>query len=583
MHWLNWTIVVAYLSYIVWYGLRMSRGTKAIDGYFLANRSLPWWVAGLSVMATQLSAITMIGTTGQGATDGLRFIQFYFGLPLAMVLVGVTLVPFFYRANVYTAYEYLEQRFDAKTRSLTAFLFLISRGMSCGTILAAPAVVFAAVFGWPIGLSVAIMGVPTVLYTILGGVQAVTWADVKQMVLVVTAITAVIIVVLIKLPVSPDAALRIAGAVGRMQAFDFSFDIRQQYTFWSGVIGGTFLMMSYFGTDQSQVQRFLTAKSVNEARNSLLISAYWKIPLQAGVLLIGVLVFVFYLFVKPPMLFNPTHDKRVREVEPAQYQALASQYSSALATRDAAARGVASADNENSRQAFRSAENRVEGVRTQALSLAEKVTGESSKDVNYIIPHFVLFDLPVGLTGIFIAAVMAAAMSAVAAELNSLATASTIDFYRRWVRPSAPDAAYLTFSKYATAVWGVFACIVATYAVSLGSLIEVVNRFGSFFYGSILGVFLLAMIPRSKAAGAFFGLISGMVVVGIVNFGDPSVAFLWHNVIGAVTVVAVGLAISALGGAGTGGGRPAPTAPPPSPAPWPPTSSLRAEPPQAPR
>src|SRR5688572_21080969 len=247
MHPLNWAVVIAYLLYVVIDGLRRSRGTKGIEGYFLANRNLPWWAVGLSVMATQLSAVTMIGTTGQGATDGLRFVQFYFGLPLAMVILGVTLVPFLHGAKVYTAYEYLEKRFDAKTRSLTAFLFLMSRGMSCGTILAAPAVVFSSIFGWPIAYSVAIMGVPTVIYTIMGGVQAVTWADVKQMVLVVTAVTAVIVVILIRLPVSPDAALTIAGSAGRLQAFDFRFDITQQYTFWSGLIGGTFLMMSYFG------------------------------------------------------------------------------------------------------------------------------------------------------------------------------------------------------------------------------------------------------------------------------------------------------------------------------------------------
>ena len=545
MHALDWAIIVVYLAYVGIDGIRRTRRYTEIEGYLLANRSLPWWAVGLSVMATQLSAVTMIGTTAQGATDGLRFVQFYFGLPLAMVIIGVTLVPFLHGAKVYTAYEYLERRFDAKTRSLTAFLFLVSRGMSCGTILAAPAVVFASVFGWPIGLSVAIMGVPTVLYTVLGGVQAVTWADVKQMVLVVTAIVAVITVALLKLPVSPDTALRIAGSVGRLRALDFHFDITQQYTFWSGVIGGTFLMMSYFGTDQSQVQRFLTAKSVDEARSSLLISAYWKIPLQAAVLLVGVLVFVFYLFEKPPMLFNPAHDRRVREAEPAKYQALAAQYGAALAERDAAARGIAAHDAAATRDAFRSAETRVEGVRTEALALAERVTGEPSKDVNYIIPHFVLFDLPVGLTGIFIAAVMAAAMSAVAAELNSLATASVIDFYRRWVRPEAPDAEYLRASKIATAFWGVFACVIATYAVSLGSLIEVVNRFGSFFYGSILGVFLLAMIPRARALGAFVGLIAGMSAVGAVNFGRPDVAFLWHNVIGAVVVVAVGMLISA--------------------------------------
>jgi solute:Na+ symporter, SSS family len=549
VHSLDWAIVIAYLAYVGIDGIRRTKRSTEIEGYLMANRSLPWWAVGLSVMATQLSAVTMIGTTGQGATDGLRFIQFYFGLPLAMVILGVTLVPFLHRARVFTAYEFLERRFDAKTRSLTAFLFLMSRGMSCGAILAAPAVVFSSIFGWPVGWSVAIMGVPTVIYTILGGVEAVTWADVKQMVLVVTAITAVIAVVLFKLPVAPDEALRIAGSVGRLQAFDFSFDITKTYTFWSGLIGGTFLMMSYFGTDQSQVQRYLTAKSVDQARSSLLISAYWKIPLQAGVLLIGVLVFVYYLFQPQPMLFNPTHDRRVREAQPASYQALATQFGTALAQRDTAARGIAARDEAGTRDAFRAAEKRVEDVRTEALALAQRVTGESSRDVNYIIPHFVLFDLPIGLTGIFIAAVMAAAMSAVAAELNSLATASVIDFYRRWLKPNAPDATYLRASKIATMIWGVFACIIAAYAANLGSLIEVVNRFGSFFYGSILGVFLLAMVPRSRALGAFVGLIAGMAAVAAVNFGSPAVSFLWHNVIGAVTVVVVGLLLSLFSGA----------------------------------
>jgi solute:Na+ symporter, SSS family len=358
--------------------------------------------------------------------------------------------------------------------------------------------------------------------------------------------------------VSPDQALHVAGAVGRLRVFDFSFDVTQTYTFWSGLIGGMFLMLAYFGTDQSQVQRFLTAKSVNEARSSLLISAYWKIPLQAGVLLVGVLVFVYYLFQPQPMLFNPTHDRRVREAEPASYQALASRFGQALAQRDTAARGIAARDEQGTRDAFRAAETRVEGVRTEALALAERVTGEQSKDVNYIIPHFVLFDLPVGLTGIFIAAVMAAAMSAVAAELNSLATASVIDFYRRWLRPNAPDETYLRASKIATMIWGLFACVIATYAVSLGSLIEVVNRFGSFFYGSILGVFLLAMIPRSRAMGAFIGIIAGMTAVGAITFGRPDIAFLWLNVVGAVTVVIVGLVVSAFQrqAGGAGGRRP---------------------------
>src|SRR3954469_6946102 len=265
MHWVNWVIVVAWLAYVAIDGLRRARGTDHIEGYFLASRSLPWWAVGLSVMATQLSAVTMIGTTGQGAVDGMRFVQFYFGLPLAMVILGVTIVPLIRGAKVFTAYEYLERRFDAKTRSLTAFLFLLSRATSCGAIISAPAVVFSAVFGWPIGWGVALIGIPTIVYTMGGGVAAIAWVDVKQMFLIVGSLVAVVITLLVQIPVSPNQALHIAGAAGRLRAFDFSFNLTNTYTFWSGLIGGTFLMLAFFGTDQRQVQLFVVARQVGEA------------------------------------------------------------------------------------------------------------------------------------------------------------------------------------------------------------------------------------------------------------------------------------------------------------------------------
>jgi SSS family transporter len=550
---LDWVIIAVYLVYVLVDGARRAKGTREIEGYFLANRSLPWWAVGLSVMATQLSAITLIGTTGQGAVDGLRFVQFYFGLPLAMVILGVTLVPFLHGAKVFTAYEYLERRFDARTRSVTSFLFLVARGMSCGTIIAAPAVVFSAMFGWSVLWSVALMGIPTVIYTMIGGVQAVTWVDVKQIGLIVFAVIAVIVTLFVQLPVAPDHALALAGATGRLRAFDFSFDLTNDFTFWSGLIGGTFLMLSYFGTDQSQVQRYITAKSVDQARTSLLMSAYWKIPLQALILLMGVLVFVFFVFQRPPLLFNPAQEQAVRAAEPAAYEMLDERYRTALQARASAARAVVTAGDGEDRaasvaslEAFKAREADVGALRTEALGLARRVSGTSAQDVNYVMPYFVLHFLPVGLVGIFVAAVLAAAMSSIAAELNSLATVTVIDFYRRWVRPEAPDAHYLLVSKAATGVWGLFACVVATFAATLGSLIVVVNRFGSFFYGSILGVFLLALIPRARATGAFFGLLAGMASVGAVAFAAPSISWLWHNVIGAMTVVAVGLALSAL-------------------------------------
>jgi Na+/proline symporter len=372
------------------------------------------------------------------------------------------------------------------------------------------------------------------------------------MVLIVFALLAIVVVLLLQIPVSPDDALRVAGAAGRLRTFDFSFDLSNTYTFWSGIIGGLFLMLSYFGTDQSQVQRWLTAPTNDDARTSLLMSAYWKIPLQALVLLIGVLVFVFYLFRPPPLLFNPAHESAARASAGAEYGALETRFGEAWSVREAAARQLAGATSDDgagqaAAEQLRASEAQIGEVRGEALALAERVTGEAPRDVNYIIPHFVLNYLPLGMAGIFIAAVMAAAMSSIAAELNSLSTATVIDFYRRWVRPVASDAHFLNVSRIVTALWGLVACAVATYAVSLGSLIEVVNRFGSFFYGSILGVFLLAMIPFARAWAAVIGLIAGMSTVAAVTFLAPEISFLWHNVIGALAVVSVGVLVSGAG------------------------------------
>jgi len=550
MHWIDWLLVAGYTGYVVWDGLRRTKDTDRMEGFLLANRSLPWWVVGLSVMATQLSAITLVGTTGQGATDGLRFIQFYLGLPVAMLILSVTLVPLLHNARVFTAYEYLERRFDGRTRTLTSLLFLCSRAMATGVVISAPAVILSALFGWSMGWSVAFVGVPAVIYASLGGVQAVAWADVKQVIMIVFGLAAIAVVLVLRMPdgVGLTGALKVAGATGHLKPFDFRFSLTETYTFWSGLLGGTFLMMSYFGTDQSQVQRYLAARSVNEARSSLFMSAYWKIPLQALVLLIGVLIFSFYTFSPPPLLFNPAHDSAVRASDRGgEYAQLEENFRSALAERRAAAQAVARSSREGAvgaRAAFVVSETRVEDLRGAALTLAGEVTDENPRDVNYVISAFVFNELPIGLPGLFIAAVLAAAMSTIAAELNSLATASVIDIYRRRLRPREGERHYLRASKIATAFWGAFACVVAVYASRIGSLIEVVNRFGSFFYGSILGVFLLALIGRGERRGAFYGLIAGMVTVGCVSYAAPSVSFLWHNVIGASTVVLVGLALS---------------------------------------
>src|SRR5688500_18212927 len=324
MHWIDWTILVGFTAWIVFDGLQRTKDSHEIEGYFLANRSIPWWAAGLSVMATQLSAITMIGTTGQGYNDGMRFIQFYYGLPVAMIILPFTLVPFFSRSGVYTAYEYLERRFDGKTRSFTSLLFLLSRGMSVGAVVSAPAVVLSLVLGWNLTATALAITLPAVVYTMFGGVQAVTWTDVKIMVLVVGGLLALIVAAVLGLPdgVGVGDGLRIAAAAGRLRSFDFSFDLTNQYTVWSGTIAALFLFCSYFGTDQSQVQRYLTARSVDEARRSLLVSAYWKIPLQVLVLLLGILVFVFYVFTPPPLVFNERADRELRMRASAEYAAL---------------------------------------------------------------------------------------------------------------------------------------------------------------------------------------------------------------------------------------------------------------------
>jgi SSS family solute:Na+ symporter len=543
---LDWVVVMVYVAWIVYDGLRRAKGTDKVEGYFLGNRSLPWWAIGLSVMATQMSAVTLVGTTGQAYLTGLRFIQFYFGLPLAMILLSVTVVPFFHRAKVYTAYEYLERRFDVRTRSLASFLFLMGRAFSLGVTLAAPAVVISAILGWRMPVTVLVICVPMIVYTSIGGVQAVAWTDVKQMFIIVSGMTAAVVVLVLGIPhdVSFGQALHLAGATGRLKAVDFKFDLRETYTFWSGMIGGLFLMLAYFGCDQSQVQRYLTAKNEDEAGDSLLMSAFVKIPLQLLVLSTGVLVFIFYLFQAPPMLFNRAYDARVAAGPYAEeYASLEQQFDVAIVLRRQAAE-------RSDRDAFLATDSRVLAIRRRASDIVKETTGDSRfTDVNYVFPTFITTRMPIGLVGLMIAAIFAAAMSASAGELNSLASATIIDFYRRHFVKDATDTHYLRVSKLATIGWGLFACVVAMYAANQGSLIEVVNRYGSIFYGSLLGVFILAiLVRRATAGGAFWGLIAGMAVVLTVAFSPwtRDIAFLWHNLIGAVVVVMVGSAVSAI-------------------------------------
>ncbi len=539
---IDWLVVIAYVAWIVVDGLRRSKRTNEVDGYLLANRSLPWWAVGLSVMATQMSAVTIVSTTGLGYLTGLRFVQFYFGLPLAMVILSVTVVPFFTRARVYTAYEYLERRFDARTRSLASLLFLIGRAASLGVTLAAPAVVMSAILGWTLPVTVLAICVPMIVYTTLGGVQAVAWTDVKQMFTVVFGMLAAVVILLsgILQHVGFGEALRLAGATGRLHAVDFNVNLTERYTFWSGMIGGLFLMLSYFGCDQSQVQRYLAAKSADEARQSLMMSAYVKIPLQLLILGTGVLVFLYYLFQPPPMLFNRVYDDRVAQsAYAADYAALQRRFDLAVTDRRAAAE-------RGDRDGFLASDLQAKDLRAKATALVKQASGDQNyNDANYIFPTFITTRMPVGLVGLMIAAIFVAAMSASGGELNSLATATIIDFYRRYFVTTASERHYVLVSKLATALWGLFACVVAMQAAGQGSLIEVVNRYGSFVYGSLLGVFILAILTRrATALGAFVGLIAGMAAVLTVAIQLPWIEFLWHNLIGAVVVVVVGMAVS---------------------------------------
>ncbi|MGQ9898601.1 MAG: sodium:solute symporter [Acidobacteriota bacterium] len=549
---LDWAVLAAYVAYLVVDGLRAGQRGKTSDGYFRADRSLGWWTVGLSVMATQLSAITLVGATGQGYTDGLRFVQFYFALPIAIVILCVTAVPGFHQANVFTAYEFLERRFDARTRALTSLFFLLSRGLATSVVIAAPAVVLSVVLGWSETFTVLALGVVTTLYTVLGGVRAVAWNDVKQMVVILIGLAAVLIALVVKLPPSVSLwdGLEVAGATGRLTAVVWELDWREKYTVWSGLFASLFLFVSYFGCDQSQVQRYLAATSVDAARWSLLLNAFVKIPLQAVVLLIGVLMFVFYVFASaPPLVFAgkvELADETVRQA----YARLAAEYALATDARREAAAHYVVARRENAaaassaKAAFLETQMQCESLHRSATRLLSEATGRPYDDTNYIFPTFVLSQLPTGLVGLMLAAIFAAAMSTSAGELNALATTTALDMYHRWWAPEASEAQLVKVGQVATVFWGAWACVGALYAAHLGSLIEVVNRFGSWFYGSLLGVFVLAVTdPRATGRGAVSGLLLGMGLVWALAATDL-VAFLWLNAVGCLATCVIGFIIS---------------------------------------
>ena len=549
---LDWFIFALYFGGVIAFAIFQSRKNVGIEGYYLANRRLPWGAIGLSVMATQASAITFIGTTGQAYDDGMEFIQVYLPLPLAMIVLSVLFVPFFYGAKVYTAYEYLENRFDAKTRSLTSFLFLVSRGMAAGIVMYAPAVVLSIIMGWDETGTIVIMGAVTILYTMVGGITAVIWTDVVQMLMMFAGIGVALLVLFAELPseVGMGDAIYIGGIQQMWKSIDLSWDLNNRYTLWSGLIGGFFLALAYFGCDQSQVQRYLTAKSLKQSRLSLIFIAFLKVPMQFLILSIGVLLFVFYHFERPPLIFNPVETALVESSQQRdEFAQLRTQHEQThdlrrVATLDLLQARRSGEDLGPWQDQIQEYDQQLALLRRESKELVEEVRGASSNDVNYVFPSFLIKYVPAGVLGLMIAVIFAAAMSSLDSELTALSSATIVDFYRRYWKRDASERHYLAASRWTTLLWGVLAGGMALYAGQLGSLIEAVNRVGSYFYGSLLGVFLLAfLVKRADGTGAFWGLWGGMLSVFLVSI-YTDISFLYYNVVGAVVVLVVGTVFS---------------------------------------
>lgn len=535
MRTLDWVVLFVTIGSIVLYGLWKSRKTSTVAGYLLADRSLPWYAVALSIMATQASAVTFISTTGQAYADGMRFIQFYFGLPIAMIIVSAFFAPRFRNANVYTAYEYLEKRFDAKTRALVSLIFLIQRGLACGMALYAPAVVLTVIFGWNDSVTTMIMGIVVTFYTVLGGIRAVAWTDFQQMIIMLVGLFAALFVAVYRLPegVGFSDALLLAASAGKLNAVTTNFDWHDRYNLLSGLIGGTFLALAYFGCDQSQVQRYLTGKDLDQSRVSLLFNAIAKIPMQFFILLTGAMVFVFYIFTTPPVTFHSG------QLKVKAGTAIEQQHLAASAEREKAAFALL-----KNRDAAHQAEFL---EKHKAYEAVHKEATKGANDTNYVFLTFVTQHLPAGFVGLVIAVIFGAAMSVSSGEINSLATVTMVDFYQRFVKKDSTDTHYLWFSRLATVFWSIYAVLSAQLARGLGSLVEAVNLLGSLFYGGLLGVFLLAFFfPKVKGTAAFLGVLAGEAAI-FYTHSTGQVGFLWYNVIGCAVVVLSGVIFSIFG------------------------------------
>jgi len=554
---IDWIVLVSFLSFVVVYGVAKTRGKKDIKDYLLANKSTPWYMVTLSIMATQASAITFLSTPGQAYVDGMRFVQFYLGLPLAMIILSITAVPIFHRLEVYTAYEYLEQRFDLKNRTLGSVLFLTQRGLAAGFTIFAPSLILSVLLGWDIRLTIFVIGTLVVIYTTSGGTDAVNKTHLLQMLIITVGMFSAFMMIFRLMPsdISFLDAAHIAGKMGKLNAIDFSFDWRDRYNFWSGLIGGTFLALSYFGTDQSQVQRYLAGRSVAQSRMGLLANGVVKIPMQFTILFIGAMVFVFYQFVTPPIIFNPVETASVKTgAYAAEYSRLEEQHESLHRDKQIHIRRMLSAI-DNGQEAEK---DRALGVlqesRSAELEIREKAAGliqqsnpkADTNDTNYIFLSFVVNFMPIGLIGLVLAAILSASMSSTSAELNALASTTVVDIYKRMVKKDGSDRHYLIASKLATVFWGIYAIFFALFANRLGSLIEAVNILGSLFYGTILGIFLVAFYLKKVGSNATFlaAILAEGVVIACYVFTE--IPYLWYNVIGCLTLILIAIAINPL-------------------------------------
>ena len=544
----DWIVLGVTLLGIVLYGVWKSGSNKNIDQFLMGGRSLRWYHVGLSVMATQASAITFLSAPGQAYTDGMRFVQFYLGLPLAMIVLCITFVPIFHRLKVYTAYEFLEQRFDLKTRALTSFLFLVQRGLSTGITIYAPSIILATILDINVVYTTLFIGSLVIFYTVYGGTKAVSYTQLLQMSIIFMGMffAGVMVVHLLPAGVGFGSAVKLAGKLGRMNVIDWKFDPSNRYNIWSGVIGGFFLQLSYFGTDQSQVGRYLTGSSVGQSRLGLIMNGLLKVPMQFLILLIGVLVFSFYLFNKPPMFFNSYEVNQVKSsAYGGAYNQLEKQYSDAVEQRRIKTNDLLKAfDSKDpaainaSRVELKAADSISQSIRNRAIAVMKKNNGKANgDDSNYVFLTFVTRYLPRGLIGLLVAIVFLASMGSTASALNSLASTSVVDIYKRIINPGATDKNYLNASRIATVFWGLVCILMALYAGKVGNLLEYVNKLGSYIYGVILGVFVVAFYLKTIRGNAVF--IAAMVTevaVCVLGYFDL-VAYLWLNAIGCLLVI----------------------------------------------